>query len=326
MKEIRFLLPGTWKCGGLFVAIRFVELMSKIIPTHIFTYVDKEEEYPFIDLKRIPEDENIVWFITWGPHVNRLVDRFANKKVIYYAQSTCWEAPRVNGTPILCISRFVMAHWAKHAPYSPLYLVEPVLDPNCRKLGLNRDIDVLYLSRKSTSYLDKILVPTLESKCKVHIQTEFIPHDELFRLYNRSKVYLYSSQQPPTGMGDGFGLQPLEAMVCGCSVFSNLHGGLSDYVDPGICGHKLETYSVEYDINRILSAVRNHTGQNPREEYLRKRYSVDNFYDKMRSIWPEIEEFFQMKDQISQSLLSELKFHKHETYYWIKKWFSSRHF
>jgi hypothetical protein len=319
MKEMRLLLPGIWDSGGLFVAMKFTELTNEIIPTRIFTYVDKEKEYPFVDMKALPEDEEIIWAITWGPHINRLLDRLGDRKVIYYAQSTCWGNLHVDGIPILCVSRFVMSHFAKHAPTSPLYLVEPALDPNCRNMGSDRDIDVLCVSRKSTEYLDKILVPKLQKKLKVHIQNEFILRDKLYELYNRSKVYLYSSQQPPFGLGDGFGLQPLEALVCGCTVFSNLHGGLSDYLDPEVCGYKLETFSLEYDVNRILKKVREYSAENSKSEYLRQKYSIKSFNDKMKVIWPEIEDFLQTKNRAPQTLISDLCAQRPSLYFRARK-------
>ena len=311
-QEIRVLIPGMRMCGGLFVAIKLAALMDRIIPTHVFTYIDKEAEFPFLNMKQIPEDEDIVWLITWGPHVNHLLERLGDRKVIYYAQSVGWRISIPIGVPIFCVSSFVMSKWMEDAPYNPLYLVEPVLDPNCRNLHLDRDIDVLYISRKSTQYLDKILVPELQKYCKVYVHEQFVPeYTEVLRLYNRSKVYLYSSENPiryPRGIQwvEGFGLQPLEAMVCGCTVFSNLYGGLSTYLDPAICGHKLGIYSLEYDVNRILRAVHSHTGKNPKSEYLRQRYSIRNFYRRMKIIWPEIEGFFQIKAETSQTIISNL--------------------
>jgi len=320
LKELRLLLPGMRQSGGLFVALRFAELMDKIFPSRVFTYVDKVEGFPFVDLRAIPHDEEIIWVITWGPHVNRLIQRLGKRKIIYYAQSTCWGSLRLSGIPILCISRFVMSHFAEYSPYSPLYLAEPVLDQNCRNIGLDRDIDVLYLSRKSTQYLDRFLVPRLQKECHVHIQKNFIPPSELYRLYNRSKVYLYSSQQPPFGLGDGFGLQPLEAIVCGCSVFSNLHGGLSDYLDPGICGHKLATHSLEYDVNRILKAVKEYRGLNPRSELLREKYSTESFNEKIRAIWPEILEFLETTNRTGQAPISNLSVQGISVINRAKKW------
>ena len=66
---MRILVPGTganWTCGGLFVAMKFARLMNKIVPTKVWTYVDREEGFPFVDLRRPPEDESIIWFVTWG--------------------------------------------------------------------------------------------------------------------------------------------------------------------------------------------------------------------------------------------------------------------
>jgi glycosyltransferase involved in cell wall biosynthesis len=162
-------------------------------------------------------------------------------------------------------------------------------------------------------------VPKLQKKLKVHIQNEFIPRDKLYELYNRSKVYLYSSQQPPFGLGDGFGLQPLEALVCGCTVFSNLHGGLSDYLDPEVCGYKLETFSLEYDVNRILKKVREYSAENSKSEYLRQKYSIKSFNDKMKVIWPEIEDFLQTKNRAPQTLISDLCAQRPSLYFRARK-------
>nr|WP_231599416.1 glycosyltransferase [Crocosphaera watsonii] len=45
--------------------------------------------------------------------------------------------------------------------------------------------------------------------------------------FNRSKVYLYDSAEywAQQRVSEGFGLQPMEALACGCQVFSSINGG-----------------------------------------------------------------------------------------------------
>jgi hypothetical protein len=54
-----------------------------------------------------------------------------------------------------------------------------------------------------------------------------------------------------------YGLSRLEAMACGCTVFSSINDALSDYLDPGFNCHKLCVYSKQYDIEPILTAWKN---------------------------------------------------------------------
>jgi hypothetical protein len=51
-------------------------------------------------------------------------------------------------------------------------------------------------------------------------------------------------------------LPPLEALSCGCTVFSSINDALSDYLDPGFNCQKLHTYSLQYDLKRITSVIR----------------------------------------------------------------------
>ncbi|MCH2544023.1 MAG: glycosyltransferase, partial [Candidatus Atelocyanobacterium sp. ALOHA_A2.5_9] len=101
------------------------------------------------------------------------------------------------------------------------------------------------------------LVPRLESRCKVVLITNFV--EDITKLFNHSKVYLYDSAEywGQQNVSEGFGLQPMEAMACGCQVFSSLNGGLSDYLDPEFNCQKIAVYSTDYDVLRILKAIDN---------------------------------------------------------------------
>ena len=67
-----------------------------------------------------------------------------------------------------------------------------------------------------------------------------------------------TSRLLPIGPGlDGFGLQPLEAIVCGCAVFTTVSGGPCDYLDPGVNCSQISGDS-DRDLAAILSSVSTH--------------------------------------------------------------------
>ena len=81
--------------------------------------------------------------------------------------------------------------------------------------------------------------------------------DDLVALFNRSTVYLYDSAEYWRGRGvtEGFGLPPLEALACGCVVFSSLNHALADYGDPGHTVHQIGCGRLSVDLERIRAAV-----------------------------------------------------------------------
>ena len=70
-------------------------------------------------------------------------------------------------------------------------------------------------------------------------------------------VLLYDSADYWRGRGvsEGFGLPPVEALACGCVVFSSLNHALADSLDPGLVGHQIGCGSLESDLERIQAAV-----------------------------------------------------------------------
>jgi glycosyltransferase involved in cell wall biosynthesis len=181
-----------------------------------------------------------------------------------------------------------MAQWTLRAPYAPLFLLGPVLETDCYDYAIERDIDVLFIARKSTKYLRDYLVPALKEKCNVHTLNGFVTRQELFQLYNRSRVYLYSSD-----LTEGFGFQPLEALMCGCAVFSNLHGGLADYLEPEMNAFKLESYSLQYDVARVLKVLEDGwTNSDSDVAGLRTEYSEEAFHRRVQRILPALNAFF----------------------------------
>ncbi len=298
MSTVHVLLPGltapAWRFGGRLIAETFADLLGRHAPgvsARVVTYRDREEGVPFLDDVLAAADPSDLFVATWGPHVQGLLQTLAGRRVVYYAQSTGWDLRLPETVPVLCLSRHILAYWMLRAPHNPLFLLGPVLDPECRDLGLDRDLDVLFLERKSTAYLREVLVPALRTRCRVHVVRDFLPRAELFRLYNRSKVYLYSSAPTASGWVEGFGFQPLEALVCGCAVFSNLHGGLADYLDPEINAFKVETWSLAHDLERIEAVVRG--GFRPEGvEELARTYSEEAFRERIGRFLPALEAFF----------------------------------
>lgn len=293
--NVHVLLPGltapSWRFGGRLIAETFTDLLNRHVPARVVTYRDREEGTPFLDDVLPAADPADLFVATWGPHVQGLLDRLAGRRVVYYAQSTGWDLRLPEGVPVLCLSRHILAFWMFHSPHNPLFLLGPVLGAGCVDLGLERDIDVLFLERKSTAYLKEVLVPALRQRCNVHVVRDFLPRGELIHLYNRSKVYLYSSAPTASGWVEGFGFQPLEALVCGCTVFSNLHGGLADYLDPEVNAFKVETHSLAYDLERIEAALRG--GFRPEGvAELARTYSEEAFHERIGRFLPVLEAFF----------------------------------
>src|SRR6185503_6761786 len=104
----------------------------------------------------------------------------------------------------------------------------------------------------------------------------------------RSRVYLYWMHRQVTGVLEGFGMQPLEAIACGATPVSNLYGGLSDYLEPPWNCRKIGVHSLEYDVLQIRRAVEEHGGGNPDEEKVRSLYGEEAFLDRFPRIEREL--------------------------------------
>jgi len=297
IKSISVLLPGItgrrWQSGGLLIAQKLARLLNAHVPTRTVTYIDREISELYLDDILESSDPADVFIASWGPHVNDLTQRLKGRRLVYYAQSTGWSIQLPISVPIISLSRHIMAQWMLDAPHNPSFLLGPVLEPECYNHEVDRDIDVLFLERKSTKYLQHQLVPALRQKCKVHTVREFVSREELFNLYNRSRVYVYSSAPWASGWVEGFGFQPLEALMCGCAVFSNLHGGLADYLEPEMNAFKLESYSLQYDVARVLKVLEDGwTNSDSDVAGLRTEYSEEAFHRRVQRILPALNAFF----------------------------------
>ena len=268
-KTIRVLVPGIetrFRCGGLSVAKQTVRSLGEHRTTTLVTYRERTDQCPFLEDLLIDESENnsSLWIICWGFDVPRLLKRLRGRNLVYHAHSTGYRFKLPPSVPIVAVSRNTMGYWGHHAPRNPLFLVPNALESqwvergNLKGDSESRPIDILVQKRKSSYYLLCELVPALRAKgFRVEIQSDWV--EDIVHLFNSSKVFLYDSTEhwSSAGVSEGFGLPPIEAMACGCIVFSSLNHALSDILTPGEIGYQIGCASVSNDVDRISAALLN---------------------------------------------------------------------
>ena len=151
----------------------------------------------------------------------------------------------------------------------PNALADPWFTRGARRRDGLRPIDVLVQARKSSPYVLNHLVPALlRAGLRVEVQNGWV--DDLVELFNQSTVYLYDSADYWRGRGvtEGFGLPPLEALACGCVVFSSLNHALADHGDPCRTVHQIGCARLEFDVHRIKSAVLDPLKWRPQVDHL----------------------------------------------------------
>ncbi len=269
MSPVRFLVPGTtgmFRCGGLLVELQTARLVARIAPVEVVTYRQREPDHPFLDDLLCSEPAAAdpcqpLWIVSWGFDVPRLLGRLRGRRTAYHAHSSGYGFDLPPGLPVLAVSRNTLGYWGDRAPRNPLFLVPNALEPHwlergARQVPGSRPLDVLVQRRKSSRYVLERLVPALRKRgLRVEVQSGWV--DDLVVLFNRASVYLYDSADYWRGRGvsEGFGLPPLEAMACGCVVFSSLNHALADQLDPGVLGHQIGCGSLAHDLERIVAAA-----------------------------------------------------------------------
>jgi Glycosyl transferases group 1 len=273
LRPVRFLVPGTtgrFRCGGLLVELQTARLVSWIAAVELVTYRQRELDHPFLDdlLRAEVSPGEALWIVSWGFDVPKLLRRLKGRPTAYHAHSSGYGFDLPAGVPVLAVSRNTLGYWGDRAPRSPLFLVPNALEPQWLERGAwpgsaaaaavppSRPIDVLVQQRKSSAYVLEQLVPALRARgLRVEVQSGWV--DDLVDLFNSASVYLYDSADYWRGRGvsEGFGLPPIEALACGCVVFSSLNHALADLLDPGALGHQIGCGSLEADLERITAAV-----------------------------------------------------------------------
>ena len=259
------------------MAKQTVRLLAELLPTTLVTYRERTAQYPFLEdlLKEELGDNSSLWIICWGFDVPCLLKRLRGREVVYHAHSSGYGFKLPPSVPIIAVSRNTMGYWGHHAPRNPLFLVPNALESQWIERGNlkgdfeGRPIDILVQQRKSSNYLLFELVPALRAKgFRVEIQSDWV--EDIVHLFNSSKVFLYDSTEhwSSAGVTEGFGLPPVEAMACGCIVFSSLNHALSDILTPGEIGHQIGCASVSNDVDRISAALHNPVEWKPSEQKL----------------------------------------------------------
>lgn len=272
LRPLKVLLPGTgprFQCGGLAVELQLAAMAQALAPTEVVTYGQRQSDAAFLEdvLRQEPaslDRQAPLWLVSWGFHVPRLLRRLRGRAVAYHAHSSGYGFRLPPGVPVLAVSRNTMAYWGAEAPRNPLFLLPNGLNPAFHNRGGVRDLDVLVQRRKTSAYVLHTLAPALRERgLRVHVEEGWA--DRLEDLFNRSKVYLYDSADhwSRAGVSEGFGLPPLEALACGCVVFSSLNHALADHLTPGVNCFQIGAGTLAADVERIQAICRMETPPPP---------------------------------------------------------------
>lgn len=292
------MVPGTtgkFACGGLWAELKTLKLAQQICNAELVTYRQREKATLFLnDVLRYQTLGNVIFVISWGFDVARLAQQLKSYNVVYHAHSTGYHFVLPTHMPVVTVSRNTMGYWGQRAPHSLIYYLPNQISDEFQNLYLERKIDVLVQARKSSQYLLRDLVPALQHQCRVEVVSSYV--EDLAKLFNQAKVYLYDSAEywAIQGVSEGFGLQPMEALASGCQVFSSVNGGLSDYLDPGFNCYKIAGHSRDYDVDRILQVVRAPKLPALPEAFFAE-YRAANITQRFKVILEELNQFFDHK-------------------------------
>ena len=97
--------------------------------------------------------------------------------------------------------------------------------------------------------------PHCQRGLSVELQQGWV--DDLGELFRSAKVVLYDSADHwrRAGVSEGFGLPPIEALACGCVVFSSFNHALADTLDPGHVAWQIGRGTLSSDLDRITAAA-----------------------------------------------------------------------
>lgn len=304
MRKLYFLLPGTSKFGGggLWAELKTIQLAQKICDAQIVTYQQREENNLFLaDILDTVNRNDCIFIINWGFDVPKLISVLKQYHVIYHAHSAGYGFKLPSNIPIITVSRNTMGYWGEQAANSLIYYLPNQLGTEFYDAQKPRDIDVLVQTRKSSQYLIKQLIPTLQACCKVETIDRYV--EDLAALFNRSKIYIYDSAEywKVSGVTEGFGLPPLEALACGCHVFSSVNHALADYLDPGFNCYKIGCYGLEYDVQRILQVIESNAKPKLSQLFW-EQYKEENLVKKLQVILEDINIFFDCQPKIKTKI------------------------
>jgi len=298
MRTLYFLLPGTrgrFACGGLWAELKTLELAQQICSAAVVTYRQREKDTLFLADVLASSDladlDDVIFVLSWGFDVPKLARQLRSHHTIYHAHSTGYGFRLPATVPIITVSRNTLGYWGQQSPQALLYYLPNLIADEFHNRQQPRDIDVLVQVRKSSEYLLKQLVPALQDDYNVVLLDGYVA--DLATLFNRSRLYLYDSAEywAQARLTEGFGLPPLEAMACGCQVFSSVNSALADYLDPGFNSYKIAGCSVDYDVARIRQALNSATHLGLSETDLAP-YRFPALVQRLEVILKDINHFF----------------------------------
>lgn len=305
MRTLYFLLPGTTRsfyCGGLFAELNTLELAKQICDAEVVTYRQREETHLFLDdLLQKGNLNRCIFVVSWGFDVPKHLKKLSRCNVIYHAHSSGYGFSVPPEVPILAVSRNTMGYWGSRSQNSLIYWLPNQLPAAVTNRRAERDIDILVQARKSSEYVSHQLIPELQKKFNVVVIDSFV--DDLIALFNRTKIYLYDSAEywVQYRLTEGFGLPPMEALACGCQVFSSVNHALADYLDPGVNCYKIAGYATGYDIQRI-TAVLEEWQPNTLSESFFAPYRSEQLIPRLETILTELNQFFDYRQQHSSDI------------------------
>ena len=256
-RPIAILVPqraaGTYS-GGHLTQLRLAEALAFVADVTVIGYDIRRAQDAVERHREVLNDSFVICGV--GSHVERLAALLKSERVVYWANSVGWFNSLDSEVPILAASRYTLGYLGEIWPDSFLaYLPNPLSDEFTNERQ-QRTIDVLVQRRKCSRYVLDVLVPELQrTGLTVTVLDESV--DSLASYFNRSCVFLYDSRDHwlRENLSEGFGLPPLEALACGCVVFSSVNAGLSDFIDPGVNAFKIAAGSLEQDVAQITSKV-----------------------------------------------------------------------
>ena len=249
-------------------------LLADLVPTQLVTYRQREADLPFLaDLLRAEPlgaaaADQALWIVSWGFDVPRQLRALRGRPAAYHAHSSGYGFRLPPGVPVLAVSRNTLGYWGQWASRNPLFLVPNALEARWIARGARpanlgaqpslggRSIDVLVQRRKTSTYVLEQLVPALRARgLQVEVQDGWV--EDLVGLFNSATVVLYDSADHwrCSGVSEGFGLPPVEALACGCVLFSSFNHALADTLDPGGLAHQIGAGTLAADVERITAAV-----------------------------------------------------------------------
>ncbi len=302
MRKLYFLFPElNIQQGGHTAQMAFLEISKRFCSAEAVTYMQQTADVKYLD-DVLKQDHNdlleCIFVIHWGPHVPKLLKRLKGLSVVYVAHSTGWGFDLPPCVPVLAVSRHTQSYWATRAPKNPVFYLPNVITDQFYNSDEDREIDVLVMKRKTSSYVLNELLPLLKSRCRIKLIDGWV--DDLADEMRNSKIFLYDSSEHwlKQRVSEGFGLPPLEAMACGCQVFSSLNHALSDYLEPNVNCYQIGVYSTHHDLNRIMTILDQWTPKYTTDNVV-SDYRSEKVATRMHVILSAVNEFFTMTRGLS---------------------------